>query len=242
MNCLIIDDEQPSREELKYFIENHSSITIAEEFENSIQALKYLQTCHGVDMIFLDINMPNLDGMELARIINRFRERPEIVFVSAHREYAHDAFEVEAFDYILKPYSGDRIIKVLSKLEGKLANKEDDKRRLTDKKITLTNGEKILVLKLDEIAFIKANERKTDIFYNSNDQFCANVKFSEVEEKIIAKNFFKCHRSYLVNLDKIKEIDVWFNNTYLLTMENITEKVPVSRSFVKEFKEMMHIN
>jgi two-component system, LytTR family, response regulator len=242
MNCLIIDDEQPSREELKYFIENHSSITIAEEFENSIQALKYLQTCHGVDMIFLDINMPNLDGMELARIINRFRERPEIVFVSAHREYAHDAFEVEAFDYILKPYSGDRIIKVLSKLEGKLANKEDDKRRLTDKKITLTNGEKILVLKLDEIAFIKANERKTDVFYNSNDHFSANVKFSELEEKISAKNFFKSHRSYLVNIDKIKEIDVWFNNTYLLTMENITEKVPVSRSFVKEFKEMMHIN
>jgi two-component system LytT family response regulator len=241
MNCLIIDDEKPSREELIYFIENHSNIEILNEFENSIQALKYLQDSQAVDVVFLDINMPNLDGMELARIINKFRVKPEIVFVTAYREYAHDAFEVEAFDYLLKPYSEDRIIKILMKLEEKAEFSQEASKYINENKITLTNGEKILVIKTDEIAFIKANERKTEVFYNQKGKFSANIKFSDMEERIGGKNFFKTHRSFIVNLDKIKEIDVWFNNTYLLTMEGIEEKVPVSRSYVKEFKELMNI-
>lgn len=241
MNCLIIDDERPSREELRFFIENHSKIKIVKEFENSIQALKYMQNNNQVDLIFLDINMPNLDGMELARIINHFKNKPEIVFVSAHREYAHDAFEVEAFDYLLKPYAADRIIKLLLKLEKKSDNYIDHAKYHNENKIVLTNGEKILVLRMDEIAFVKANERKTEVYFNSNGKFNANIKFSELEEKMNSNNFFKSHRSYLVNLDKIKEIDIWFNNTYLLTMDNIIEKVPVSRSYVQAFKELMNI-
>lgn len=241
MNCLIIDDERPSREELRFFIENHSSILITQEFENSIQALKYLKSGNQVDLVFLDINMPNLDGMELARIINGFKIKPEIIFVSAYKEYAQDAFEVEAFDYLLKPYAVERIIKLLMKLENKFSFNKEHGRYINESKITLTNGEKILVLKMNEIAFIKANERKTEVFYNNNEKFNANIKLSELEEKINSKNFFKSHRSYLVNLDKIKEIDVWFNNTYLLTMENTNEKVPVSRSFVQKFKELMNI-
>lgn len=240
MNCLIIDDEKPSREELRFFIQNHSSIIILEEFENSIQALKYLQNSDQVDLVFLDINMPNLDGMELAKIINRFKVKPEIIFVSAHREYAHDAFEVEAFDYLLKPYSTDRITRLLMKLENKLSNMGEQAKNLKDGKITLNNGEKILVLKMEDITFVRANERKTEVFFK-NEKFNANIKFSDLEEKINSKNFFKSHRSYLVNLDKIKEIDLWFNNTFLLTMENTNEKVPVSRSFVHKFKEVMNI-
>lgn len=241
MNCLIIDDEQPSREELRYFIENHSQIDILEEFENSIQALKYLKEEKDTDVIFLDINMPNLDGMEFARIINRFKNRPNIVFVTAYKEFAHDAFEVEAFDYILKPYSSDRIIKLLIRLEEKLSMQIVNSKLFYENKVTLNNGEKILVLKLDEISCIKACERKTEVFYGKSEKFTANIKFSEMEEKLIIEKFFKSHRSYVVNLEKIKEIDVWFNNTYLLTLEGMDEKIPVSRSYVKDFNKAMKI-
>jgi two-component system LytT family response regulator len=256
MNCLIIDDEKPSREELRYFIENHSEINILNEFENSIQALKFLQESKAVDVIFLDINMPNLDGMELARIIHRFKVRPEIVFVTAYKEHALDAFQVEAFDYLLKPYSRERIIGLLNKLEDRIESSKFPRDKLVDikqeedrhrddsakkMKLSFTNGEKILVLNYDEILCVKANERKVDVYYGDREVFTANFKISELEEKLYGEMFFRIHRSYIVNIEKIKEIEMWFNNTYLLTIEGMEEKVPVSRSYVKEFKKIMKI-
>ncbi|SHI82296.1 two component transcriptional regulator, LytTR family [Dethiosulfatibacter aminovorans DSM 17477] len=256
MNCLIIDDEKPSREELRYFIENHSSIEIAGEFENSIQALKFLQDSRDIDVIFLDINMPNLDGMELARIIHRFEVRPELVFVTAYRDYALDAFQVEAFDYLLKPYSRERITGLLNKLEERVgkarsagevksARKPEEVKASDDggktRKLSFTNGEKILVLNFDEISCIKANERKVEVSYGDGESFTANYKISELEDKLDDEIFFKSHRSYIVNVEKIKEIEMWFNNTYMLTIEGMDEKIPVSRSYVKEFKKLMKI-
>jgi len=107
MNCIIVDDEFPARKELSYFITNFSSIKITEEFDDCIEALEYVKE-HKPDIIFLDINMPKLDGIQLAKIINNLTPKPTVVFVTAYREYAADAFEIEAFDYILKPYSESR--------------------------------------------------------------------------------------------------------------------------------------
>jgi len=237
MNCLIIDDEQPSRKELRFFIENHSNIEVLEEFEDSIEALNFFKEIKEVDILFLDINMPNLDGISLANILCNFKKKPLIIFVTAYKEYAHDAFKVEAFDYLLKPYSKERIINILNKLEErniniKVPNKEN--------KITLSDGEKIIVLKKEDIICVKAQERKTEIFFNK-DRSISNKKISELEKELIETNFFRTHRSYIVNLDKVKEIDFYFNNTYLLILENMEEKVPVSRSYIKEFREIMNL-
>src|SRR6056297_134263 len=237
MNCLIIDDEQPSRKELRFFIENHSNIEVLEEFEDSIEALNFFKETKDVDILFLDINMPNLDGMALANIICNFKKKPLIVFVTAYKEYAHDAFKVEAFDYLLKPYSEERIINILEKLEEK--NKKTISKN-KDNKITLSDGEKIIVLKKEDIICVKAQERKTEIFFNE-DRFISNKKISDLEKELSESNFFRTHRSYIVNLDKVKEIDFYFNNTYLLMLENMEEKVPVSRSYIKEFREIMNL-
>ena len=116
MKAIIVEDEFPAREELKYFIKNFSKIEILNEFDNGVEVLKFIQE-NVVDVIFLDINIPLLDGMLLARTINNFKVKPKIVFITAYKEHAVDAFELEAFDYILKPYSDDRIISMLNKLE-----------------------------------------------------------------------------------------------------------------------------
>ena len=116
MKAIIVEDEFPAREELKYFIKNFSKIEILNEFDNGVEVLKFIQA-NIVDVIFLDINIPLLDGMLLARTINNFKFKPKIVFITAYKEHAVDAFELEAFDYILKPYSDDRIISMLNKLE-----------------------------------------------------------------------------------------------------------------------------
>lgn len=235
MNCIIIDDEYPSREELKFLINKYSSINILSEFDNPIDALKYIESCQHLDIIFLDINMPNLNGMTLAKIISKFENKPKIVFVTAYKEYALEAFEIEAEDYILKPYSEDRMKKLLLKLDIQ------DENVCQYNKITFSNGEKILVVDKNDISCIKASDRKVIICYNyklfdSKSKFCDLIK-----DLLNYDNFFQTHRSYVVNLDKVTEIDHWFNNTYLLVLKGVKEKIPVSRNYIKEFRKRMKI-
>lgn len=238
MNCIIVDDEYPAREELKYFINNFSSIDILNEFDNSLDVLKIIDNTH-IDIIFLDINMPNLDGMSLGRIINNFKHKPKVVFITAYKDFAVEAFEIEAFDYILKPYSEDRIINTLKKLEDIKVNiLENDKQ--CSSRITLWKCEKMVVLDMNEIYYCLANERET-LVYTKNDNYVVHISISDFLEKLPKASFFRSHRSYILNIDKIKEIIPWFNNTYNVKLKDIDVEIPVSRKNIKDFKHIMGI-
>ena len=139
MKAIIVEDEFPAREELKYFIKNFSKIEILNEFDNGVEVLKFIQA-NIVDVIFLDINIPLLDGMLLARTINNFKFKPKIVFITAYKEHAVDAFELEAFDYILKPYSDDRIISMLNKLEKSYSSNISIDNKLEEEKKFVREG------------------------------------------------------------------------------------------------------
>ena len=117
MKAIIVEDEFLAQEELSYLIRQHSSITIEATFDDGLDVLKYLQN-HQVDAIFLDINIPSLDGVLLAQNISKFAHKPYIIFITAYKEHAVEAFEIEAFDYILKPYHESRIVTMLQKLEA----------------------------------------------------------------------------------------------------------------------------
>lgn len=108
LKALIVEDEYLAREELQYLISTHSQIDVVASFDDGLEAFKYLQS-HKVDIVFLDINIPSIDGMLLARNIHQFQHKPHIVFTTAYKEYAVDAFELEAFDYLLKPISETRV-------------------------------------------------------------------------------------------------------------------------------------
>ena len=160
MKAIIVEDEFPAREELKYFIKNFSKIEILNEFDNGVEVLKFIQE-NIVDVIFLDINIPLLEGMLLARTINNFKFKPKIVFITAYKEHAVDAFELEAFDYILKPYSDDRIISMLNKLEKSYSsnisidNKLEEEKKFVQKSkassISLWKNDKLRVVNIKDI-------------------------------------------------------------------------------------------
>lgn len=240
MRGIIVEDEFLAREELKYFINNFSSIDIKGEFEDGVEVLKYLQE-NEVDVIFLDINIPLLDGIVLARSISKFSVKPYIVFITAYKEYAVEAFEIEAFDYILKPYDGKRITYMLKKLEIAFKNiKKEEHERKVINKVTLWDNEKIIVVDINDINYCEAKERVTSV-YTDEGAYSVNMSISEFYETLPKDMFFKCHRSFLVNLTKIKEIIPWFNNTYNLRLKNIDFNVPVSRSNIKDFRNLMNI-
>ena len=117
MKCIIVDDEFPAREELKYFITKDTNMELLEEFESSMDAFNFLQkNSTEVDILFLDIDMPEISGLNLAKIVQKLNPHLKIVFVTAHPNYAVDAFEIQALDYLLKPYSEQRIEKLLERL------------------------------------------------------------------------------------------------------------------------------
>ncbi len=249
MKAIIVEDEFPAREELKYFINNFSKIEILNEFDNGVEVLKFIQE-NTVDVIFLDINIPLLDGMLLARTINNFKIKPKVVFITAYKEHAVDAFELEAFDYILKPYSDDRMISMLNKLErsvisiANIENKLNEEKKLVQKSnvstISLWKNDKLRVININDIYYCEARERET-IVYTKDSEYIVKVAIKEFEKNLNDSLFFKTHRSYIVNTSKINEIIPWFNNTYKLKLNDINSEIPVSRSKIKDFRNIMNI-
>ncbi|WP_339221789.1 LytTR family DNA-binding domain-containing protein [Paenibacillus sp. FSL H8-0332] len=243
MRAIIVEDEVLARQELTYLIQTHSQFKIAAEFEDGLDALKYLQT-DTVDVIFLDINIPSIDGVLLAHNISRFAVKPYIVFITAYKEHAAEAFEIEAFDYILKPYSETRIRAMLQKLEGAIAARsrqgEEGPVKLGSDKVNLWKNEKIIVVDADEIYYASAQEKTTSVI-TKGEEYSMALSISEFHTRLPQEQFFRCHRSYLVNLSKIKEIIPWFNNTYLLRLRDLNVEVPVSCSKVKEFRQIMRL-
>lgn len=238
LTCVIVEDEFPAREELKYFLTKYKEISLEKEFENPIDSLKYLQE-NKVDIVFLDINMPELDGMSLGKILTKLNPNIKIIFITAYRDYAAEAFEIKAFDYLLKPYSEKRITEVLNNLtmiKDNSPTKEVEKIN----KVTVFLDEKMVVLSLDEIYYIEVSEKES-LVYTQNEIYTSKLKISKWEEILPKNKFYRTHRAYIVNLDKIKEVEPWFNGTFVLKIQDLKFKVPVSRNNIKEFKELLSI-
>ena len=242
MKVIIVEDEILAQQELSWLIKEHSQMEIVGTFDDGLDVLKYLQH-NKVDAIFLDINIPSLDGVLLAQNISQFAHKPFIVFITAWKEHAVEAFELEAFDYILKPYQESRIISMLQKLEnawqqqtGAAANPAP-RENLT---INLVKEERIIVTSIHDIYYAEAHEKMTFV-YTKRESFVMPMNITEFCSKLPAAHFFRCHRSYCVNLDKIREIEPWFNNTYIVRLRDLDFQVPVSRSKVKEFRQLMHL-
>jgi Response regulator of the LytR/AlgR family len=243
MKVIIVEDEILAQQELSWLIKEHSEMEIVGTFDDGLDVLKYLQH-NRVDAIFLDINIPSLDGVLLAQNISQFAHKPFIVFITAWKEHAVEAFELEAFDYILKPYQESRIVSMLQKLEGAWQQQSGNSvapgpQRENDT-INLIRDEKIFVTSIHDIYYAEAHEKMTFV-YTKRESWVMPMNITEFCNKLPAAHFFRCHRSYCVNLNKIREIEPWFNNTYILRLRDLDFQVPVSRSKVKEFRQLMHL-
>lgn len=167
MKVIIVEDEILAQQELTWLINTHSQMEIVGTFDDGLDVLKFLQH-NRVDAIFLDINIPSLDGVLLAQNINQFAHKPFIVFVTAWKEHAVEAFELEAFDYILKPYQESRIVSMLQKLEAAWqqqtapANASPTVRE--NDTINLVKDERIIVTPVNDIYYAEAHEKMTFVY------------------------------------------------------------------------------
>ncbi|MCS6205685.1 LytR/AlgR family response regulator transcription factor [Shewanella baltica] len=242
LKAIIVEDEYLAREELEYLVKSHSEIDIVASFEDGLEAFKYLQD-HEVDVVFLDIQIPSIDGLLLAKNLHKSTHPPHVVFVTAYKEFAVEAFELEAFDYILKPYNEPRIISLLQKIElvGRQAPKpQHEAASNASRTVNLVKGERIIVTPCEQIYYAEADEKLTYV-YTRTDRYVMQMTISEFVSRLPAEGFFRCHRSYCVNINKIREIVPWFNSTYLIRLHDLSFEVPVSRSNIKAFRQLMRL-
>ena len=236
ISCIIVEDELPAREELKYFLNEEKEIKLIAEFDNPLDTLNFLEN-NTTDVIFLDISMPDMNGISLGKIVIKMYPNMKIVFITAYKDYAVDAFEIKAFDYLLKPYSETRIRNLLKSLVNTETEVTSSIKNSNLKKITVNIDERLYVISLNDVDYIEASEKETLIFSNQK-KYISKIKISKWEEMLKGYNFYRCHRSFIINLDKITEIEQWFNSSWIIKIKNYTTAIPVSRNNIKELKEI----
>jgi DNA-binding LytR/AlgR family response regulator len=248
LKALIVDDEYPARMELRFQLSTFPDVEIIGEATNAREALRLIGALD-YDVIFLDVQMPGVNGLELVKQLKGRDPMPKVVFVTAYEHYAVPAFEMRAVDYLLKPFEGARLAETIqrlrelqagaSSLPSKPADEERSEKRQGQLPFLLTEkDEKQIPMPLPEIVYI-FSEGYNVFVRTLTDQLLTRYTLQELSERLPPAQFFRCHRSYLVNIFQVKEISPYFNGAYLLKMKDKDHsEVLVSRSNVKRMKEL----
>lgn len=243
IRAMIAEDELMARKELLYLLKDEKDVIVTPHAETGEQTIE-LYFEHRPDVIFLDVEMPGLSGIEASRyIMQQARDQvPLFVFTTAYDEYAIDAFDVEAVDYLLKPYEEKRFRRTMERIRKSLENKKKEREIQKEpiSKLFVDDGERIVVLSPESIYYAvpHKNKRYTEI-HTEDKVIMSKMTLKELEDKLAGHEFFRPHRSYLVNLNHILEITPWFNGTSNLTInDKARTKIPVSRSASKKINEL----
>lgn len=253
MHILIADDEAPARSEIRYILETLAPEATFYEATNGADTLK-LTEGEPIDVVFLDINMPGLDGLTVAATIIDGPEPPLIVFATAYDEHALQAFELAALDYIVKPFDERRLEQTMDRVRQTLA--ERDTR--VQKQIALRDylqqaapasnltklwgereNENWRLVDYQDILWVEAQAKKVYMQTTTGDRLLVRYTLKELEPRLRQHNFARVHKGYLVNLNHIAEVVPWFSGTYLIRMANRAQsEIPMSRRYAAQLKKI----
>jgi two-component system response regulator LytT len=232
LKALVVDDEAPARSELRYLLGEAGGVEVVGEASNAIEALQLIKAIP-YDVIFLDIDMPGLSGMQFAEVLAGLAKPPALIFVTAHSEHAVKAFEVAAVDYLVKPVEIDRLKLAIGRLTSPETGTERVERIPVEKA-----GRKILV-NVSEIFYVMAKDDYSYL-YTDAERYLSTISLSQLESRLERSGFFRVHRRYLVNLDRVKEVVPMYGGTLLLTLRDSgSTQVPVSRRRVPALKKAL---
>jgi len=233
LKALVVDDEAPARSELRYLLGEAGGVEIVGEAGNAVEALQLIKAIP-YDVIFLDIQMPGLSGVQLAEVLSGLTRPPSIIFVTAHSEHAVKAFEVKATDYLVKPVELDRLKQAIQRLEPVAEQAPARVERIPVEKA----GKKLLV-SVEDILYVMAKDDYSYL-YTETDRYLSTISLAQLEAKLEPVGFFRIHRRYLVNLSRVKEVVPMYGGTLLLTLADAAAtQIPVSRRRVPALKKAL---
>lgn len=230
---LIVDDERLSRRRIRRLLSLEPGCDVVGECANGAEAVAMLEKTRP-DLLFLDIQMPELDGFEVVRAIRD--ARPLIIFVSAYDDYAVRAFEVQAFDYLLKPFDGRRLLESLARAKARIEQqragvpdsqvvellKSITRQQRAPDRIAIRNNGRVLFVKLTDIDWVEASDNYVCL-HCGKDTHVVRETMNELESRLDPAQFLRVHRSAIVNLDRIKELQPWFRGDYRVILRDGTE-------------------
>jgi two-component system, LytTR family, response regulator len=242
IGVIIIDDEKLARDLVRSYLSEYQDIEILCECENGFEGLKAIQELRP-QLIFLDIQMPKIDGFELLDVLD---ERPEIIFTTAFDQYAIKAFEMNAIDYLLKPFSKERLVKALEKAKQRIGTPSaswrtpsllkhlDENRQVLERVITRL-GSKITVIPVEKIIYLEAADDYVTICSDQG-RHLKEKTMKYFEAHLPKDQFIRIHRGYIVNINEIKSLELYSKDSYLAILRN-GERLKVSAEGYKRLRE-----
>jgi two-component system LytT family response regulator/two-component system response regulator LytT len=254
LRTLIVDDEKPARDELVYLLKSFPEIHLIGQGKNGIEAVNLIKE-HQPDLVFLDVQMPGLDGFGvIKKLMDRRQKMPQIIFATAFEEYAVHAFEVNAVDYVLKPFDRGRIAKAIlrakkqvdadaspvERLEHVLKELSPSRGRGTAPvKLLMKSQGKLLLVDADDILYASIDEGVITLFTRETEGQSNYRTIEELQAALASDHFWRAHRSYLVNIKHIREVVPWFKSGYMLRFgDKKQSEVPVSRAQTRRLREL----
>jgi DNA-binding LytR/AlgR family response regulator len=228
--CLIVDDEEPARELIKLHLSGLRDFEVIASLNNALDAFAFLQK-HTIDLVFLDIRMPRMSGLELVRSL---KSKPKIILTTAYREYAADAFDIDIFDYLVKPVTHERFMKAIAKFMhnqggdavSREKTKSDDKAYMFFKV-----GREQVKIFLEDIHYIEGLSDYIKV--HTKDRSCiASEKLGYMEEKLPSASFVRIHKSFIISLDKVSS----YNASQVIVND---QALPLGRLFKAQFLKIL---
>ena len=245
LRTLIVDDEAPARERLRNLLAGNEFVELIGEAKNGAEAVERIEAS-SPNLVLLDIQMPVLDGFE---VLEALEEPPAIIFVTAYDEYAIRAFEVNALDYLLKPFSLERLDKAIARAHQELASGHEFAQKIEPllqsfgeqkrylRRLAVREGDHFLIIDAGDIEWIEAKEGGV-LLHVGTEEHPVNRTLVQLEGRLDPGLFFRAHRSVMVNLDRVEEIVPWFAGSHKLRLSTGAE-VELSRSRAKDLRHLL---
>ena len=257
LRTVVVDDEQLARDELCFLLEQMGGVEVVAQAGNGVEALRVIEE-HQPELVMLDVQMPGITGFEVARRLLQAGVESELVFVTAFDQYAIEAFEVNAVDYLLKPVEPARLGTAVDRVRRRLAADRGAKPRtaedfdrllqiLSDRQdrreqLAIKVDERFLLIHSDELIHASVEDDVVRVVTNSLSGTSNYRTLDELQARLDPAVFWRVHRSHLVNINKIKEIVPWFSRNYILKMRDQKgTKIPVSRSQTKRLRDYLKL-
>ena len=245
IRTIIIDDEKLARNIIKNYINEHPEIELIAECANGFDGIEAINKMKP-EIVFLDIQMPKLNGFEMLELLD---ENPVVIFSTAYDEYAVKAFDMNATDYLLKPYSYERFDEALERAIQKLDSKQNDEQNFNQiietatqndgylSRIVVKQNQKIEIIPIDTVTYLEAQDDYVKIVCEQG-KFLKKTTMKYLEEHLDPAEFIRIHRSYIANIPGIKKIELFEKGNYKAILSNQT-KLPISKSGYTKLKEIL---
>jgi two-component system response regulator LytT len=252
ISAVIVDDEQLARDELSYLLKSVDDVHIVAQGRNGLEAVNLVKE-HNPDLLILDVQMPGLDGFgAIKKLLDRKIPMPQIVFATAFDQYAVKAFEVNAIDYLLKPFDKKRVHQAIEKARKKIQTtapagseridmlvKMLESQKPQHSKVLLRSAGRLFLVDQKDVCWASIEDGIISVAATNLEGHSNCRTLEELLDGLDPDMFWRAHRSYVVNINRIKEVVPWFKSSYQLRMDDRKQtEVPVSRAQTKRLREL----